>query len=133
MTGLTTLAPELEGKRLELFTQAVPQLSRVVALLNPANPFTTIAWKALEPAAAALGGQLQPVEVRGPQDLDPVFAMIKEARPDGLIVIPDRFLLTYRASIVHFMARQRLPGMFPFREFVEEGGLLSYGPDYTDN
>ena len=67
MTGLTTLAPELEGKRLELFTQAVPQLSRVVALLNPANPFTTIAWKALEPAAAALGVQLQPVEVRGPQ------------------------------------------------------------------
>jgi putative ABC transport system substrate-binding protein len=67
VTGLTTLAPELEGKRLELFTQAVPQLSRVVALLNPANPFTTIAWKALEPAAAALGVQLQPVEVRGPQ------------------------------------------------------------------
>jgi len=133
VTGLTTLAPELEGKRLELFTQAVPQLSRVVALRNPANPFTTIAWQALEPAAAALGVQLQPIEVRGPQDLDPGFAMIQEARPDGLIVIPDRFLLTYRASIVQFMARERLPGMFPFREFVQEGGLLSYGPDYTDN
>jgi putative ABC transport system substrate-binding protein len=132
VTGLTTQAPELEGKRLELFTQTVPQLSRVVALLNPANPFTPIAWKALEPAAAALGVQLQPVEVRGPQDLDRAFAMIQEARPDGLIVIPDRFLLTYRASIVQFMARQRLPGMFPFREFVQEGGLLSYGPDYTD-
>jgi ABC-type uncharacterized transport system substrate-binding protein len=132
VTGLTTQAPELEGKRLELFTQAVPQLARVVALLNPANPFTPIAWKALEPAAAALGVQLQPVEVRGPQDLDRAFAMIKEARPDGLIVIPDRFLLTYRASIVQFMAMQRLPGMFPFREFVQEGGLLSYGPDYTD-
>jgi putative tryptophan/tyrosine transport system substrate-binding protein len=133
VTGLTTLAPELEGKRLELFTQAVPQLSRVVALRNPANPFTAIAWKALEPAAAALGVRLQPVEVRGPQDLDSVFALIQEARPDGLIVIPDRFLLTYRASIVQFLARQRLPGMFPFREFVQEGGLLSYGPDYTDN
>jgi ABC-type uncharacterized transport system substrate-binding protein len=132
VTGLTTMAPELEGKRLELFTQAVPQLSRVVALRNPANPFTTIAWQALEPAAAALGVQLQPIEVRGPQDLDPGFAMIQEARPDGLIVIPDRFLLTYRASIVQFLARQRLPGMFPFREFVQEGGLLSYGPDYTD-
>jgi ABC-type uncharacterized transport system substrate-binding protein len=132
VTGLTTMAPELEGKRLELFTQAVPQLSRVVALRNPANPFTTIAWQALEPAAAALGVQLQPIEVRGPQDLEPAFAMIQEARPDGLIVIPDRFLLTYRASIVQFLARQRLPGMFPFREFVQEGGLLSYGPDYTD-
>ena len=66
VTGLSALAPGLEGKRLEFFKQAVPQLSRVVALLNPANPFTTIAWKALEPAAEALGVQLQPVEVRGP-------------------------------------------------------------------
>jgi putative ABC transport system substrate-binding protein len=132
VTGLSTLATDLGGKRLELFKQAVPQLSRVVALRNPANPFTTIAWQAIEPVAAALGVQLQPVEVRGPHDLDRAFAMIKEARPDGLIVIPDRFLLTYRASIVHFMAEQRLPGMFPFREFVQEGGLLAYGPDYTD-
>ena len=76
--------------------------------------------------------QLQPVEVRGPHDLDRAFATIKEARPDGLIVVPDRFLLTYRASIVQFMAEHRLPGMFPFREFVQEGGLLAYGPDYTD-
>ena len=132
VTGLSTLARELEGKRLELFTQAVPKLSRVVALRNPANPFTAIAWKAIEPAAEALDVQLQPVEVQGPKDLDRAFATIKEARPDGLIVIPDRFLLTYRASIVQFMAEHRLPGMFPFREFVQEGGLLAYGPDYTD-
>ena len=132
VTGLSTLAAELEGKRLEFFKQAVPTLSRVAALLNPANPFTTISWQALQPAAAALGVQLQPVEVRGPQDLDRAFTTIKEARPDGLIIVPDRFLLTYRKSIVHFMAEHRLPGMFPFREFVEEGGLLAYGPDYTD-
>jgi len=132
VTGLSTLATELEGKRLELFKQAVPTLSRVVALLNPANPFTTISWKALQPAAAALGVQLQPVEVRGPTDLDRAFATIKVARPDGLIIVPDRFLLTYRASVVQFMAENRLPGMFPFREFVQEGGLLAYGPDYTD-
>jgi putative tryptophan/tyrosine transport system substrate-binding protein len=132
VTGLSTLAPELEGKRLELFKQAVPTLSRVVALRNPANPFTTIAWQAIEPAAAALGVQLQPVEVRGPHDLDRALATIKEARPDGLIVVPDRLLLAYRASIVQFMAAHRLLGMFPFREFVQEGGLLAYGPDYTD-
>jgi putative ABC transport system substrate-binding protein len=60
------------------------------------------------------------------------FATITEAGPDGLIIIPDRFLLTYRASSVHFMAEHRLPGMFPFRDFVQEGGLLAYGPDYTD-
>jgi putative ABC transport system substrate-binding protein len=80
----------------------------------------------------ALGVQLQPVEVRGPQELDRALAAIKEARPDGLMIVPDRFLLTYRAAIVQFMAEYRLPGMFPFREFVQEGGLLAYGPDYTD-
>ena len=132
VTGLSTLATELEGKRLELFKQAIPTLSRVAALLNPANPFATLAWKALQPAAEALGVQLQPVEARGPQDLERALATVKEARPDGLIIVPDRFLLTYRASIVHFMAEHRLPGMFPFRQFVEEGGLLAYGPDYTD-
>jgi len=132
VTGLSALAPELEGKRLELFTQAVPQLSRVVALLNPANPFTTIAWQAIQPAAAALGVQLQPVEVRDPHDLDRALATLTAARPDGLIVVPDRFLLAYRASIIQFMAEHRLPGMFPYREFVQEGGLLAYGPDYTD-
>jgi putative tryptophan/tyrosine transport system substrate-binding protein len=132
VTGLSALAPELEGKRLELFKQAVPTLSRVVALRNPANPFTTIAWQAMQPAAEALGVQLQPVEVRGPHDLDHAFATLTEVRPDGLIVVPDRFLFTYRASIVQFMAEHRLPGMFPYREFVQEGGLLAYGPDYTD-
>jgi putative tryptophan/tyrosine transport system substrate-binding protein len=70
--------------------------------------------------------------VRGPHDLDRAFATLKEAHPDGLIIVPDRFLLTYRASVLQFMAEQRLPGMFPFRQFVEEGGLLAYGPDYTD-
>jgi len=67
VTGLAALTPELDTKRLELFTQAMPKLSRVAALLNPANPITPIAWKAIEPAAVALGVQLQPVEVRGPQ------------------------------------------------------------------
>ena len=132
VTGLATLNEELEGKRLEIFKQVVPKLSRVAVLLNPANPFTTIALKGTRSAAEALGVKLQPVEVRGTNDLDGAFATIKAARPQGLIVIPDRFLLTYRASIVQFMAKNRLPGMFPFREFSQEGGLMAYGPDTTD-
>jgi len=132
VTGLATLAPELEGKRLELFKEVVPKLSRVVALLNPTNPFTMIAWKAALPAAGTLGMKLQAVEVRDPNDLDRAFATIREARPDGLLVLPDRVLFTYRASIVRFMVKSRIPGMFPFREFAEEGGLMAYGPDYTD-
>jgi ABC-type uncharacterized transport system substrate-binding protein len=132
VTGLSTLAADLEGKRLEIFKQAVPKLLRLAVLLNPANPFTTISWQAMQPAAEALGLTLEPVEVRGPQELDRAFATIKAARPDGLIIVPDRFLLTYCAAIVQFMAEHRLPGMFPFRQFAQEGGLLAYGPDYTD-
>jgi putative tryptophan/tyrosine transport system substrate-binding protein len=91
-----------------------------------------VGWKAIEPAAEALGVKLEPVEVQGPHELDRALATINTARLDGLIIVPDRFLLTYRASIVQFMAKNRLPGMFPYREFVREGGLLAYGPDYTD-
>ena len=102
VTGLSVLTPELEGKRLELLKEAVPKLSRVAVLRNPDNPITTIAWKAMQPVAEALGVKLQPVEARGPSDLERALARIKAARPDGLVVIPDRFLLAYRESIVQF-------------------------------
>ena len=121
MTGLATLAPELERKRLELLKEVVPKLSRVVALLNPANPFTTIAWNAAQSAAETLGMKLQAVEARDPNGLDRAFATIRGARPDGRLVLPDRVLFTYRASIVAFMVKSRIPGLFPFREFRAGG------------
>jgi putative ABC transport system substrate-binding protein len=130
VTGLSTLAPELDGKRLELLKEAVPKLSRVAVLRNPANPFTTIAWKAMQPAAEALGVKLQPVEASGPNELDRALAGIKAVHPDGLVLIVDRFLFSYRASIVQFVVKNRLPGMFPYPEFAQEGGLMAYGPDY---
>jgi putative ABC transport system substrate-binding protein len=132
VTGLATLNEELEGKRLEIFKQVVPNLSRLAVLRNPANPFTTIAWKGTQSAAEALGIKLQPIEVRGPNDLDGALATIKAARPQGLILIPDRFLVTYRASIVQFTTKNRLPSMFPFREFAQDGGLMTYGQDTAD-
>jgi putative ABC transport system substrate-binding protein len=132
VTGLSTLAPELDGKRLELLKEAVPKLSRVAVLRNPANPFTTIAWKAMQPAAETLGLKLQPVDASSPNDLDRALATIKAAHPDGLVLIVDRFLASYRASIVQFVATNRLPGMFPYPEFAQEGGLMTYGPDYAD-
>jgi len=132
VTGLSALTPELEGKRLELLKEVVPKLSRVAVLLNPANPFTTIAWKATQPAAKALSVELQRVEARGANDLDRALARIKSARPDGLVVLPDRFLLAYRESIIQFVVKNRLPGMFPFREFAQEGGLMAYEADFAD-
>jgi len=132
VTGLSTLAPELDGKRLELLKEAVPKLSRVAVLRNPANPFTTIAWKAMQPAAEALGVKLQPVEASSPNDLERALARIEATPPDGLVFIVDRFLASYRASIVQFVVKNRLPGMFPYPEFAQEGGLMAYGPDYAD-
>jgi putative ABC transport system substrate-binding protein len=132
VTGLSGLGPELGGKRLELLKEAVPKLSRVAVLRNPDNPITTIAWKAMQPAAQALGVKLQPGEARGADDLDRALARIKAARPDGLVVVPDRFLLAYRESIVQFVVKNRLPGMFPHREFAQEGGLMAYEPDFAD-
>jgi ABC-type uncharacterized transport system substrate-binding protein len=132
VTGLATLAEELERKRLEIFKEVVPKLSRVAVLLNPANPFTTIAWKGAQSAAEALGVTLLPVEARGPNDLDHALATIETARPDGLILIPDRFLFLYRVPIVEFMTTNRLPGIFPWGEIVREGGLMAYGPDLSD-
>jgi putative ABC transport system substrate-binding protein len=133
VTGLSVLQPELEGKRLELLKEAVPKLSRVAVLLNPANPFTTIAWKATQPAAKALSVELQRVEARGANDLDRALARIEAAHPDGLVVIADRFLLSNRASIVQFVVKNRLPSMFSFREFAQEGGLMAYAPDFADS
>src|SRR5215510_8580001 len=97
VTGLSTLAPEVEGKRLELLKQAVPKLSRVVVFLNPDNPFSSIGWKAVPPAADVLHIKLQRIEAGSRSDIDRALATIKAARPDGLVVLPDRVLLAYRA------------------------------------
>jgi putative ABC transport system substrate-binding protein len=132
VTGLSTLAPDLDGKRFELLKEAVPKLARVAVLRNPANPFTTIAWQGMQPAAGALGVKLQPVEASSPNDLAAALAKIKAAHPDGLVLIVDRFLASYRASIVHFVVENRLASIFPYREFAQEGGLMAYGPDYEE-
>jgi len=132
VTGHAGPGAEFEGKRLELLKQMVPKLSRVAVLLNPDNPFGAITWKGVQLGAEPFGVKLQRVEVRGPDDLDRALAAIKASRPEGVLVSPDRFLLAYRAPIVQFVAKNRLPGVFPYREFVQEGGLLAYGPDYVD-
>jgi putative ABC transport system substrate-binding protein len=110
--------------------ETLPRLSRVAVLRNPSNPYTAIAWKGTQPAAQTLGLALQPVEMERPDDLEAALARIKAARIDALVVLPDRVLLAYRQPIVQFTAMNRLPGMFPFREFAEEGGLMSYTPDW---
>jgi len=132
ITGLSTVVPELEGKRLELLKHALPKLSRLAVLANPANPFVAVVWRETQRAGEELRVKLQRVAVRQPEEFSNAFTAIANGRPDALVVVADRFMLTHRAQILAFATKNRLPGMFPYREFVEEGGLMAYGPSYPD-
>jgi putative ABC transport system substrate-binding protein len=130
VTGFTVLGPELEGKRLDLLKQAVPRISRVAVLWNSANPAIRFYYQETLAAARTLRVTLDPVvEVRLAEDLTGGLARIAAARPDALIVLADRFLLAHRARIVEFASARRLPGMYPYRGYVDSGGLMSYAPN----
>jgi putative tryptophan/tyrosine transport system substrate-binding protein len=127
ITGLAVLNAETSAKRLELLREVVPGLSRGAVLWNAANPANSLAWKETEGAGRVLGVALQSNEVRGPKDFEGAFATIARERPDILLVLQDALTLEYRKEIIDFALRERLPSMFVGKEWVEEGGLMSYG------
>ena len=129
ITGSTGMTQDLDGKRLELLKEIVPKLSRVAILLNPANPFSAFGWKEALAPAEALHLKLEPVEVRAAEQFDAAFAAIARQRPGALYILPDPVLLAYRARIVDFAAHRSLPAIYPFKEFVDAGGLISYAPN----
>jgi putative ABC transport system substrate-binding protein len=132
VTGFTVSAPELEGKRLQILKEAVPGLSRAAVLWNSANPGVTEYYQQTRAAAAALGLALQPVEIRRVDDFKNAFSTVASAQPHAMIVLPDRLLLAHRMQIVNFAATTRLPGMYPYREYVDAGGLMSYATSNID-
>ena len=132
LTGLTAMVPDLEGKRLELLREVFPTLTTVAVLLNTANPYNTIVWEQTQVSARALGVKVQPVDLRGPEEFKDAFAKLVRQRPDGLVMLADRFLLAHRTQIVDFVAKNRLPAIYPYRDFVVVGGLMSYSPNYED-
>ena len=134
VTGLTNLARELGGKRLELLKEAVPKIARVAVLYDPAAPGSVLEVKEDLPVAArALGLTLQPWEVRDADDFERVFAALNKQRPDGLYVPAGALMNANRKRIVAFALKSRLPSMYPSREFVDAGGLMSYGADLADS
>ncbi len=132
VTGLATLFPELAVKRLELLKEALPGVSRVAVLWNAANPGNVIILRGVQAAAQTLGVTLQTREVRGPDDFAAAFAKMRRERPDALMILDDPLLFQYRASIVDFAAKRRLPAMHPFRESVEAGGLIAYSVNLAE-
>ena len=135
VTGLTTLNRELGGKRLELLKEAVPKLARVAVLYDPAVSSNVHEVKELLPVAArALGLTLQPWEVRRADGFEKVFAALNKQRPDGLYVAIGGGLMRANGKrIVGFALKSRLPSMYDNREFVDAGGLMSYGADEAES
>jgi ABC-type uncharacterized transport system substrate-binding protein len=129
LTGFSLAAPELSGKRLEIFREVVPTLKRVVVLMNPANPRLRAGLKEMEIGARSLGVRLRVVEVRDVTDLDKAFAAIKSEPVDGLIVEGDPILLGQRVRIFDFVNQHRLPAIYGDSPatWTGAGGLIAYG------
>ncbi len=135
LTGLSILAPEMVGKGLELLKQAVPGVSRVAVLWDPgAFPERTAKdmRKEVEVAARALGVRLQFIEARGPDDFDRAFSEMTRARAGALTVLGGSMLFSERKRLVDLAAKNRLPAVYPWREGVDAGGLMAYGPNVAD-
>jgi putative tryptophan/tyrosine transport system substrate-binding protein len=134
VTGLTTLSRELAGKRLELLKEAVPKIARIAVLYDAASPDIILDVKEVLPVAARpLGLIIQSWEVRNVEDFDRIFAALNKQRPDGLSVVGGRLMTDNQKRIVGFALKSRLPAVYPTKEAVDAGGLMSYGADLADS
>lgn len=132
LTGLSSIAPDLEGKRLQLLREVLPALSHVAMFVNSLNPFHVSSMKQARAAAQAMGIKLQLHDIPKSEDLDDAFAAIRKERPDALLILADRVFLHNRQRMMDFTNEQRLPNINAYKELVEVGGLMSYGPSYED-
>jgi ABC-type uncharacterized transport system substrate-binding protein len=132
ITGLSLMAPDLDGKRLELLKEAFPKVARVAFLWQPSGSRGNLALTVMEAAAKALGLQLQSLPVRKLADFEGAFARAKREGAQALITSGGGLISTQRRQVLDFAAKNRLPAMHRDSEFVEAGGLMSYGPDDTD-
>ena len=129
LTGGAQLTAEVSAKRLQLFKEVVPKLSRVATLWNPENSAFVYALKEMQDAAGTLGVMLQPQEVRGPKDFAAAFATIAQERADALLALQNAVTMQQRGEITDFAMRERLPSMFQEKGWAQAGGLMSYGED----
>ena len=131
-TGFTILATELSGKRLQLLKEVLPGISSVAVMLNAANPQALIELNETQMAARILDLRLQSSQISAEASLENAFEKLINERVQALILLTDAMLYAHRGRIVALAAANRLPAMYFFREFVQEGGLMSYAPSDTD-
>ena len=131
ITGLTSISTEMDGKRLELLREVVPGVSHIAVLWNSVSSSQVIQEKEVQAAAQRLRMKVLSLGVRTPEEIESAFATIVRERPGALLVLADRLFLHHRDRIMDFAAKQGLPGVHAYRELVETGGLMSYGPSYA--
>ena len=132
VTGSTCLSAELSSKKLQFLKETVPGAARIAVLFNPDDPGPTLGMKLMEEAAPRLQVKLQSVSVRTDADVTAALVMLGRERPDALLVYPDFVTGRNRPKILEFAAKYRLPAMYGFREWVDAGGLMSYGSNLQE-
>ena len=128
VTGLSVLLADLSGKRVEILRETFPKMTRLATLWNPAERIAAPVFKETSLAAQALSLQLHSFEVQTPQDIEKAFVDMRRVRPNALLVILSPLVTLHSKRIVEMALKQHLPGMYPTRQFAEEGGLMAYGP-----
>jgi ABC-type uncharacterized transport system substrate-binding protein len=131
VTGLSSQTTDLAGKRIELLREVVPGLRRLAFLAQPDNPYVVFDMRQAEAAARTLGLETASLEIRRAEDIAPAFEGLK-GRADALYILPDPLLFTHRLRINTLALGARLPTMHLLREYVEASGLMSYGPNWSD-
>ncbi len=132
VTGFSIIAPELGTKRLELLKEIVSNLSTIAVLSNPKNPQSKIEMKEMQTAAQAMGLELHSAEISTEDGLEDAFVAMNKATAQALILLTDSIFFSQRKRAVDLASKYKLPAVYFFPVFVEEGGLMSYGPSDTD-
>jgi ABC-type uncharacterized transport system substrate-binding protein len=127
ITGFAAQSVDLEGKRLELLKDLLPNLSRVGVLANATNPLLAAGLQNLQPVAKELRVSVDVFEVRNSDEVEGALRRLQQVRPDGVVVAPDLLLLTKRTEIAAALATSKLPAVYPFREYAAVGGLMIHG------
>jgi putative ABC transport system substrate-binding protein len=132
ITGVTLYGSELSGKRVELFKEALPDITRLAVLCNGSNPLSQYAWEDAQAAARQLGTEALLFMVREPDELAGAFAAMHRSGAEAVVVLPDSMFYTARQQISVLAAEHHLPAMYEGHEYVEDGGLISYGPNIVE-
>jgi putative ABC transport system substrate-binding protein len=132
VTGLTVMLSDLSGKRLELLKETLPKMTRVAALWSSQERDAVTGYKETEEAAQAFSLRLHPLEVQTAQDFEHAFAEMAKSHDNGLVVILSPLVTLHSRRIVELALKHRIPGMYPTRQFAEEGGVMAYGPVIGD-